>query len=404
MATVIGSRAPTTWFLPPDRVSEDRLAAQVAQVATSAVVETLLRSLGGALAILNAQRQILAVNGAYLDLLGVTDPGAVLGLRPGEALGCRHANECAGGCGTSRACASCGAAAALVASAAWEQPEERTCALAVRRGDEVIELDLRIRAAPLNDRGEKLTMLTFEDVSAEQRRAALERSYFGELAGLVTGLAHAVDAMGATDPAVARAGEADVRMLSARLVRELQAQQALAGARPGFLHARTVPVELRAMLDQLEGLFRHHPAAAGKRLRITQSSPALVLETDPFLLQRVISAMLVNAFEASPAGGEVLLAVETGQGSARFRAWNAGAIPGSVAPRIFQRYFTTKVGEGRGQGTWMMKYFGEKLLGGRVDFTSSPEGGTAFELSVPLAPRGTRRAAPSNGAAPRAVR
>jgi hypothetical protein len=48
----------------------------------------------------------------------------------------------------------------------------------------------------------------------------------------------------------------------------------------------------------------------------------------------------------------------------------------------------------------MMKYFAEKLLGGYVDFTTSPEGGTSFEVTVPLAPRGARRAAPVSGAAP----
>jgi signal transduction histidine kinase len=31
-----------------------------------------------------------------------------------------------------------------------------------------------------------------------------------------------------------------------------------------------------------------------------------------------------------------------------------------------------------------MKYFGEKMLKGDVDFTSSPEEGTTFYISLPL--------------------
>jgi signal transduction histidine kinase len=175
-------------------------------------------------------------------------------------------------------------------------------------------------------------------------------------------------------------------------------QHALAGARPGFLHARAVPLEIGALLEQLEGLFRHHPASTGKALRVVQSSPALTLESDPYLLQRVLVAMLVNAFEASPAGGEVRLAIDTHKAAIRFRVWNAGAIPGSVAPRIFQRYFSTKAGDGRGQGTWMMKLFAEKLLGGSISFASSPESGTSFELTVPVSARGARPTAPASGA------
>ena len=55
----------------------------------------------------------------------------------------------------------------------------------------------------------------------------------------------------------------------------------------------------------------------------------------------------------------------------------------AVAPRIFQRYFTTRNEDGRGQGTFVVKHFGEKVLRGRVGFTSTKDGGTTFQLSIP---------------------
>jgi hypothetical protein len=71
-------------------------------------------------------------------------------------------------------------------------------------------------------------------------------------------------------------------------------------------------------------------------------------------------------------------------GQVAFSVWNAGTIPASIVPRVFQRYFSTKDGFGRGQGTWAMKLLGETHLGGRVDFTSSEPDGTVFRITLPL--------------------
>jgi signal transduction histidine kinase len=75
-----------------------------------------------------------------------------------------------------------------------------------------------------------------------------------------------------------------------------------------------------------------------------------------------------------------------------FRVWNPGAIAASIAPRIFQRYFSTKPGSGRGQGTFIMKLLGERVLGGDVGFTSSATGGTTFSLRLPRRPPPAPRA------------
>ena len=51
--------------------------------------------------------------------------------------------------------------------------------------------------------------------------------------------------------------------------------------------------------------------------------------------------------------------------------------------RIFQRNFSTKEQDGRGIGTFSMKLFGEKILGGQVSFTTSKTGGTTFKFAYP---------------------
>jgi signal transduction histidine kinase len=67
-----------------------------------------------------------------------------------------------------------------------------------------------------------------------------------------------------------------------------------------------------------------------------------------------------------------------------FHVNNAGEIPPTVAPRIFQRSFTTKAGTGHGLGTYGMRLLGERYLGGKVSFTTSAEAGTVFSIRLPL--------------------
>jgi signal transduction histidine kinase len=54
-----------------------------------------------------------------------------------------------------------------------------------------------------------------------------------------------------------------------------------------------------------------------------------------------------------------------------------------VRPRIFQRSFSTKASRGRGLGTYGMKLFGERHLGGRVSFTTGEAEGTVFAIELP---------------------
>jgi signal transduction histidine kinase len=383
MATVMPTAKRSTWFLPADRAGAELLGAQVEKAAANAVVDTLLRSWGGALAILNGQRQVVALNGAYLESMGATSTSDALGLRPGETLACVHAEGGPGGCGTARACASCGAAAAIVAASAREVPEERTCALSVKRDGVEQHFDLRVRAAPLDLGDERFTLLTFRDISVEQRRASLERAFFHDLANLVTGLGGAAQAL----PDAARPEEAaaidDVRSLTEQLFRELQVQRALTSERLTALQGAVQPVDLAQVAAQADRLFRHHPAAVGKTLALSLSEPLPAIESDPDLLQRVVTNLLLNAFEATSPGGTVRLTIEPGGETVSVRVWNAEAIPAAVLPRIFQRYFTTKPGEGRGQGTFISRLFAERFLRGTLTVTSTTEGGTAFELRLP---------------------
>ena len=96
--------------------------------------------------------------------------------------------------------------------------------------------------------------------------------------------------------------------------------------------------------------------------------------------------IIKNALEATPEGGEVRVWCERDETRAVFRVWNEGELPASTRRRLFERYFTTKGGAGRGLGTYSMKLIGERCLGGEVGFDTSSEG-TTFWICLPLRPQ-----------------
>ena len=73
---------PSTWFLPAERAAPATLEAQVTWALTNPVIDGILSTWSGAAAVLNAHRQIVALNSRYLETLGFDDPAGVLGLRP----------------------------------------------------------------------------------------------------------------------------------------------------------------------------------------------------------------------------------------------------------------------------------------------------------------------------------
>ncbi len=372
-----------TYFARPERATADVVRRQVETLVDNPVVDGILASAAGVVAVLNEHRQILAVNRAFLADLGVEDPEGVLGLRPGEAIGCAHADDMPGRCGTSRHCASCGAAIAIVSSQQAGAPCERQCVATVTREGQPVEICLRVLATPVELEGRRLTVLLLQDVTAPERRAALERIFLHDIANVATALQGCSDLVpGSTDDEREALLER-ARMLSGRLADEIALQRAILGSADVEYRPAIEGIPIDGIIGELQALVAQHPSAAGKRLALTAAPAGARVHTDRSALRRVLTNMLTNAFEATEAGGEVRLWVEEDGGTA-FSVWNAAAIPDAIALRVFQRHFSTKPGAGRGFGTFAMKLLAERVLKGSVSFSTSPEAGTVFRLALPL--------------------
>jgi signal transduction histidine kinase len=371
-----------TFFAEPARASTAELESAVKAATSSPVVDAILRGLGSLAVIVNRQRQIVAVNESLLHHLGLHGAGSLLGLRPGEVLGCVHSGDPPVGCGTTRFCETCGAAVAMVMADRDQLSVERECALFASRGGEMVTIALRVRAFPLQLERSRMTVVLLDDISDAKRSAALERSFFHDLNNVIFALSSVTEELSESQHATGAAR--DARHLLRRLAREIELHQILSRPETPRLHTldlETVPVE--PLLWSLGKIGKCHPGASGRKVTVETGDPSVQVATDPVLLTRVLCEMVINGIEATPAEGEVRVWSEVSPASISFKVWSRAAIPSSVAPRIFQRYFSTKPGLARGQGTFVARLLGETYLGGRVGFVSDAAAGTTFFIELP---------------------
>jgi len=367
-------------LLPDARRAElARLQREIALVSASPLVTAVLETSDAILLVLNPERQIVAFNGRVPE---VAVAGDLHGLRPGEAFGCVNAAG-PGGCGAAPACETCGALAAVVGCRSQRRPVEAECALRSEgRGGRTLEFNAR--AAPVAVEDVEFTVLSLRDISAERRRQALEQVFFHDVLNTVAGLRTwaTLLARPTTDPQRA-AGR--IEALSRQVEREIKHHRALSACESGALVTERAPVAAGALLADLAAVVSEHPAAGGRRLELPLSPPHCAIETDAALCVRVLVNTVVNALEATPPGGVVRVDCDEDGGGLRFRVHNPGEMPDEVKARVFQRSFSTKGTPGRGLGTYGMKLFGERYLGGSVTFTSSPSDGTTFTIRLPRA-------------------
>jgi signal transduction histidine kinase len=370
-----------TYFAAPSRATARELADEIRMVSTNPVVSGLLHTISGLVAILDEHRQIVAVNDSLLQMLGIDDAEHALGLRPGEALNCIHAEDEPAGCGTGLWCTTCDAAISIVACLSDNIPAERICALSARRAGKLVDLALQVQCQPIHIEGRRFAIILLQDISVEQRRAALERTFFHDVNNMLSSLIQASDLL--VEQCSSELAK-PVYDMAWRLYKEVAIQHSLSTSGSSTYRPTWHKCKADQIITELQRFFGSHPAANQKQVEFLTEVPDIDFTTDVSALQRVISNMILNALEATPAGGLVKMWINEENNGLVFKVWNDGVIPDDIARRIFQRNFSTKAQAGRGIGTYSMKLLGEEVLGGAVSFTSNQERGTVFRLAHPM--------------------
>jgi hypothetical protein len=370
-----------THFAPAERKGGAELDDDINRATTNVFINGLMTIANGLFAVLNDKRQVLAVNDSFIELLGIKDSGQLLGLRPGECVACIHACEMPDGCGTSEYCSTCGAVVSIVAALESGQPQERTCALTVEKDNQNVDLYFSVRSCPLVIDGNQFVLLFLQDISVQQHRACLDRTFFHDINNMLCALVGKSELISLRNqPTAEKLNE--LHHLVLRIAQEISIQNTLQKSLDASYKPLYAEINVNSILKEVDQLFLDHPLTINRSLKVNFIPYDITLTTDFHLASRIVINMVTNALEATPTGGIVTLSVEPHQKALSFCVWNGGMIPEDIELRIFQRNFSTKGSLGRGFGTYSMKLFGEQVLGGTVKFETSLVEGTTFKFTL----------------------
>ncbi len=113
---------------------------------------------------------------------------------------------------------------------------------------------------------------------------------------------------------------------------------------------------------------------------------------DGDMLRRAVLNLVLNALDAMPAGGELMMTACQTHGGLEIEVADSGpGIPAEIVDRLFEPFFTTK-GSGTGLGLAIVERIAS-AHGGRATAMNCPEGGAAFTLTIPQTSQVMERAA-----------
>jgi signal transduction histidine kinase len=213
----------------------------------------------------------------------------------------------------------------------------------------------------------------------------LERTFFHDILNTVGGIS-GIARMLANSDVLSAETEGEYKQiivdLSENLAEEISQQSRLLSAERGEYVPELKNTSLREMLQEVCKLYGSHIRTPGRTV-VLEDFPTVFMKTDPPMLRRIVGNMVLNGLEASPKGSTVRVSLSLISDEVSISVINPGEIPKDVQLQIFNRSFSTKSRSGRGIGTYSMKLFGERYLGGRVGFTSNA-GETTFHISLPI--------------------
>jgi len=160
----MAAKIPITFFAPAEREPIEVVQRQAARVSQTPLAETFLNASLNYMLVLNRRRQIVMASDNLLELVPGKTMDQIVGLRPGEALECVHADECENGCGTSESCHLCGVVKVILAGLAGTRHMQE-CRLTRRISGREACMELRVLATPLVCENERYTLLAVANIS-----------------------------------------------------------------------------------------------------------------------------------------------------------------------------------------------------------------------------------------------
>ncbi len=346
--------------------------------------EELLNVLPNIAIIVNEERQVVFLNETVIQMLGIKNIEEVLGARPGEIFNCIHSNDYIHGCGTGENCRFCGAVNVVLQSLKTNDRTSGECHLTSNFDGNIVQFDLSVTAQPFDIKEKKFIMVFFSDISNQKRQELLEKAFLHDLINILTSLAGSVELFPIKGlDSTQKQFFNQIKIATRILVEEFRAQRDLITAENNELVINSKKINSIEIIKTTIEMVKYQTIAVDREIKIDMDSISVMIETDSRLINRILLNLLKNALEASVPDEIVQVGCYFSNESIVFWVKNPNVITKAVKSQIFQRSFSTK-GVGRGIGTYSVKLFTEKYLGGKVDFQSTKEKGTIFYVHLPI--------------------
>ncbi|MBI2890344.1 MAG: PAS domain-containing protein [Nitrospirae bacterium] len=169
-------------------------------------------------------------------------------------------------------------------------------------------------------------------------------------------------------------------MRISRIVRDMSDFSRPAQGEPGSCLVGTV---VRDVLRLVEPDARER----GVHLECDLDGELPAVPAHPDHLRQIFLNLLINALDATPAGGRI----DVAGGRRDSKVWVAfrdtgHGVPSELLPRIFEPFFTTKTErKGTGLGLWV-SYSLARAQGGTIEISSEPGAGSTFTVLLALQP------------------
>lgn len=154
----------------------------------------------------------------------------------------------------------------------------------------------------------------------------------------------------------------------------------------GKLELDLKPVELQSLIEDLADFFQPQADLARVRIRVrppAPTQPPVVVRADERLIKQTVLNLMLNALQAMPDGGELILSATAEGPWGLLHVTDTGTgISAEKQTKVFDAYYSTKKG-GTGLGLAMARRI-IREHGGEISLASEEGKGTDFVLRLPL--------------------
>jgi len=341
-------------------------------------LETVINSIDDGIVVLDAQRRVIAANDAFLERARHSRE---------QVLGCQCRELTPGGCTVE----DCPTLACLGSGAR----QVRLCERRTPEGKVVWE---EVHASPILDSQGKLLHVVevWRDIS--DRRAAeahlAESHRLASLGTLASGFSHELNTPLAT---VLTCVEGILRETSGDGTDKAWIQNSASIAREQILRCRGITqhflrlsrgqrgqgevVDLGPVIAEVARLIEPTARAHSVKVEVRPAPAGMHVRADEAELQHTLINLLLNAVQASKAGGQVTVEAEAGE-QVRVRVIDNGCgIAADDQKRIFEPFFSARQG-GAGLGLFLSLNF-VRRWGGEIRVESVVGRGSTFEVVLP---------------------